>query len=302
MSTFKRLLGCSNPRRLRFQILSDLHLETGNQYKSFQVPVQAPILILAGDIGRLHDYENYLFFISTQCAKFGQVCLVLGNHEFYGVSRAEGLELAYRLQREPSTLGKLSVLNRTRLDVDPSICVLGCTLQSHIRPENRAEVQSRIKDFRRIHDWSVDHHNTEHAKDVKWLRNEVESIRLESKRQGREKMIIVVTHHAPIKKGSSHPKHEGNPWADGFATDLLGVPGGISRVDWWIFGHTHFTNQWRQHGVHLVSNQRGYVLNPAGGTQLSQGPQQQPIWRVVSSPFAREMCFDPRKCIEVKAL
>lgn len=69
-----------------FQILSDLHLEAGQQYSSFKIPPSAPFLILAGDIGRLIDYDAYAAFLAKQTAQFERVFWVLGNHEFYGLS------------------------------------------------------------------------------------------------------------------------------------------------------------------------------------------------------------------------
>lgn len=42
--------------RPQVQIMSDLHLEVGQQYASFTFPTTAPFLMLAGDIGRLIDY------------------------------------------------------------------------------------------------------------------------------------------------------------------------------------------------------------------------------------------------------
>ena len=40
--------------------MCDLHLEVGQQYLIFDFDVTAPNLILAGDIGRLIDYESYV--------------------------------------------------------------------------------------------------------------------------------------------------------------------------------------------------------------------------------------------------
>lgn len=68
---------------LPFHILSDLHLEVDQQYTSFELPVCANHLILAGDIGRLTDYNGYLHFLQRQVELFGTVFLVLGNREFY---------------------------------------------------------------------------------------------------------------------------------------------------------------------------------------------------------------------------
>lgn len=113
--------------KVSLQLMSDLHLEVGQQYATFNFPVAAPFLILAGDIGRLADYDAYLDFLARQTARYGQVVLVLGNHEFYGLDSAKGLSEAKRLESEPRLGGKLSVLQQTRVDLPGSnITLLGC--------------------------------------------------------------------------------------------------------------------------------------------------------------------------------
>lgn len=85
---------------MSFQINSDLHLEVGQQYSSFQIPASAPYLVLAGDIGRLVDYDSYLVFLKTQTEQFELISWVLGNHEFYTSTFTTGLERARRLEEE----------------------------------------------------------------------------------------------------------------------------------------------------------------------------------------------------------
>lgn len=281
--------------------MSDLHLEVGNQYRTFHIPVEAPFLILAGDIGRLQDYEGYLHFLATQCDSFDMVFLILGNHEFYGLSRTAGLSLAHKLERDERTHGRLNVLHRTKLHIGPSLCILGCTLQSHIRPENRIQVERRMKDFQRIQNWSVEQHNEEHERDVDWLRNEIDSIQTRPEGTDGPKTILVITHHAPIRKGSSHPMHEKNPWSDGFATDVIGLHNQTSRVDWWVYGHTHYTTQLRSQGVRLVSNQRGYVPDPGHMACVTNGSKGQGGLQRVGSRLRRKSHeFDAHRCIKIR--
>lgn len=264
---------------MRFQILSDLHLEVGQQYSTFQIPVETGSLILAGDIGRLQDYQSYLQFLQIQCQNFQLVFLILGNHEFYGITRAEGLQLAARLSEESVMHGRLVVLERNRFDFyEENITLLGCTLHSHISQDSRGIVQSKVKDFSRILDWTVEDHNASHEKDLHWLRDEISSIRDIERKVGIDsgrprKKIVVVTHHAPIRKGSSRPEHENNPWSDAFATELLTpnptkLANPLLDADWFVFGHTHFTTFCTRGSAKLISNQRGYVL---------PGQQQCPI-------------------------
>lgn len=120
-----------------FQYMSDLHLEVGQRYKSFIVPRAAPYLVLAGDIGCLRDYAGFFVFLAVQCAQFYRVFIVLGNHEFYGISREDGLRAVRSLEVEPQLLGKLSVLNRGRVDINRRVTILGCTLHSYIPEESQ---------------------------------------------------------------------------------------------------------------------------------------------------------------------
>ena len=266
-------------RSIPLQILSDLHLEVGQQYSLFDFPRAAPYLILAGDIGRLSsDYSAYLSFLSTRCcSRFDYVFLVLGNHEFYGSSHDEVLDIALsKLEREPILRGRLMVLHRRRVDIPGiDVTILGCTLHSRISPgAAREAVQSKVKDFQRIEGWTVDDHNAEHEKDVTWLRREVERIHEEEKTtaRGRRRRVVVVTHYAPCVHGTSDPRHVNNAWNSAFATDLLpdmtatatsgfkSQPSPFLGVQWWVFGHTHFTTHFQRDGIIVVSNQRGYTL------------------------------------------
>ena len=95
--------------------MSDLHLEFGSQCSTFEIPSCAPNLILAGDIGRLSDYDLFADFLETQCSNFQHVSLVLANHEFYGIGRRNGLKLAAQLVDEPRFRKRLKISNRTRI-------------------------------------------------------------------------------------------------------------------------------------------------------------------------------------------
>jgi hypothetical protein len=303
-------------------------------------------------VGRLADYDEYRAFVAAQCAQFHAVFLVLGNHEFFGLSRAEGLRRADALQRDAAMFGRLFVLNRTRVDLPAlaesptpeshqhdacslpnctgnivseryddnghdtvqevddiadlsghtirssnregvtchAVTLLGCTLHSDVPPEAREVVQQKVNDFRRIANWSVEDHVAEHARDVAWLRRELQAIAnapdttdcsaaasfniLTSKQSEKQhvrrcgtRQVIVVTHHAPMVRGTSHPKYADSPWNAAFATALLDDAGvfepaqlDFNIVDCWIYGHTHYSTDFLVGKTRLISNQRGYIL------------------------------------------
>jgi len=231
------------------QFMSDLHLE--RIAYEFDVPKSAPCLALAGDIGRLQDFEAYAAFIRKQCDRFDRVLLVAGNHEFYGSSHEEGLSVAKKLVDDPSLDGKLTFMNRTRVDMDESnVIVLGCTLHSYIGPDHT----KLTNDFRRIRDWTVEKHNTEHKLDVEWLQRCLQDI-ADTEPQ---KKVVIMTHYAPSFEGTCHPEQENNAVSSCFCSHTLEVFRdwkGAEQVTHWIFGHTHWNTRFKCRGTIVLSNQ-----------------------------------------------
>ena len=251
-----------------FQILSDLHLEVGQQYEQFHIPAKAPTLVLAGDIGRLIDYDNYLGFLVKQTESFERVYLVLGNHEFYGMSFDEGIANARQLEKEPVLAGRLVLLHQKRWDDAASgITVLGCTLWSKIPPQSANVTAAKINDFKKIKQWTVEAHNARFTSDLAWLEKELREISSTQRATptgsgaGTARSVLVVTHHAPCIQGTSSPKDGDNPWSAAFATDIIDDhKWRNSGIGCWVFGHTHYTTDMVKEGVRVVSNQRGYVF------------------------------------------
>lgn len=281
-----------NSSSTTFQFLFDLHLEVGQQYASFKIQPSAPLLVLAGDIGRLIDYEAYLLFLAAQTAQFEHIFLVLGNHEFNGLSISEGIEQAQRLEIEAILCGKLTLLNQTRFDVPNSeVIVMGCTLWSRIPDNVRKVVQAHVKDFQKIKDWTIDDHNSLHESDLNWLSDQVALVRRENMvtaKRERERKVLVVTHHAPCLEGTSRPEQVGNLWNSAFATDLICNSKDWEGVKVWVFGHTHFTTEIRKQGIRIVSNQRGYVL-----------PGSEGVKRSVNDKKVEERPFDIKRVVRI---
>ncbi|KND94870.1 hypothetical protein TOPH_00534 [Tolypocladium ophioglossoides CBS 100239] len=288
------------PPCISLQVMSDLHLEVGQQYAGFDFPVTAPYLVLAGDVGCLADYDAYLGFLRRQTERYTRVFLVLGNHEFYGLDFATGLRIAQKMEDEPSLGGKLCLLQQTRADIGgSSVTILGCTLWSSVPAEDRDIVTSKVADFRNIKDWIVEDHNNAHRSDLRWLKAELQTLRSELgsiseqayhetgavNAAPTERSVVVITHHAPLVQGTSRPEHLQNPWASAFATDVLTV-GKWDLVESWIHGHTHYSCDFGAGGVRVVSNQRGCRL-PALPPQMQDEEAK------------RDDAFDPTKVIRV---
>ncbi|KAL3488495.1 Metallo-dependent phosphatase-like protein [Aspergillus germanicus] len=226
-----------------FQVLSDLHLEINQQYLSFEIPVCAKYLILAGDIGRLVDHDNYRSFLQRQTERFQLVFLILGNHEFYEDTLAAGLQKARRLEQEPCLKKRLILLH-----------------WGQVPDEARDIIRSKIQDFKKIQDWTVDDHNESHRADISWLLRELESIQCKNKTESKKRSVLVVTHHAPSTQATSSPQHANSPWGSAFGTDILTQIPKSSGVKAWIFGHTHYTTDFKDRGIRVIANQRVYAF------------------------------------------
>lgn len=255
-----------NKSMVLFQIASDIHLEVNHEYASYNIPAAAPYLILAGDIGQLSEYEEYLSFLERHTKEFKLILLVLGNHEFYGADHPTGVETARKLVLDARLDGKVVFLDGSTYHVaDSDISVLGCTLWTSIPDDKVETVMSRVKDYQYIKDWSAQVHNQCHDRDLTWLQNEVGSIY----RRFPERKLIIVTHHAPCSNQTSKPQYANNPWNCAFASDII-QSGTLPGVYVWVFGHTHYSTDFFKDGIRVIANQRGYKSTAFTGSNANR--------------------------------
>ena len=230
------------------QIMSDLHLEWRG-YEQFEITREAPTLLLVGDTGRFCDTDRFLAFLRRQCELFDRVLLVPGNHEFYGSSREEGLDLAAKFALELG--GKFTFMHRRKVELNNGdVVVLGCMLHSHI-PDDYTALSN---DFVRIRDWTVKDHNKEHEMDLAWLQDSLAEVENSTPRS----RVIVATHYAPMFEKTVHPRQENNLLRHCFCSDALDklqVCGCMDQVSHWVFGHTHYNIPFKFEGVTVLSNQ-----------------------------------------------
>lgn len=267
----------------RFQIISDLHLETplsSPAYSHFSKPSNFPLeadnIFLLGDIGLIADTLPLLTFLRSLLHRNARlkVFYVLGNHEPYRMTLENALDKASSWE---TTLTKefgprFHLMNRTRIDISPTLTLLGCTLWSHIPAAHQHEVAAALKDADENHgirDRSVLQHNADHAADLTWLNDTVAAI--ETDEPDRE--VVVLTHHSPTTDARANSKRFPPERAmnSAFRTDLSGEKcWRSSNVKVWAFGHTHFSCQF----VHadeegqrklVVSNQKGYAYEGGKG-------------------------------------
>ncbi|OAG01398.1 ser/Thr protein phosphatase superfamily [Paraphaeosphaeria sporulosa] len=279
----KRLSGLFSTPKITFQILSDLYLNYEQQYLTFHIPVSAPYLILAGNVGQLADYDAYLSFLVRRCNLYEKVFLILGALEFHGLTHAEGLQLAHHMEEEVATRGRLQILHRTRADVPhTNVTLLGCTLWSNIPESAEAAVVKKAPEFdtmEGIRQWSVDNHNEEHFRDLAWLQGEINGPRTFAGAESSSaptSQVIVVSSFTPDLHHTLAPWQVHSPWCAAYGTDLLnGTDWNI--VKYWVHGTTGRTGKAKRFGLKIVSNQRGRVGEEEKGILEDNVPKKDKI-------------------------
>lgn len=169
---------------------------------------------------------------------------------------------------------RFHIMNPRRVDISPTLTLLGCTLWSNVPPPHQQEVATLLKDLREPHgiwDRSVLDHNADHASDLSWLNRCISDI----EQNEPEREVMVLTHHSPTIDGRANSKRFPPERAmnSAFRTDLSGEKCWTSpMVKVWCFGHTHFSCQFVDKGAEgdertklVVSNQKGYAYELGKG-------------------------------------
>ena len=237
---------------MKIQYVSDIHLELRenlNFIKSEPFEVTGDILVVAGDTTYLKDPSlARLPFIKWAAKNYREVLLVPGNHEFYG----NGDVLAYGDSWSREILSNVHYHQNKVVRIDNVDFILS-TLWSHIRPEDEYFVHRGMNDFRQIlyngRRFTPADFNAEHEKCLDFIKQSVAESTAER--------IVVVTHHLPTMAVVA-PEHKGNLLNSAFATEL-GDFIADSRIDAWIFGHSHANIDATIGNTRIVCNQLGYV-------------------------------------------
>lgn len=232
------------------QIYSDIHIEF---YKSFpRIKPLAPILILAGDIGKIthNQYKPFLDYVSKNWEK---IFYVLGNHEFYS-SNTTKTSLEEMYTETFNNYDNITLLNRSYEEYNGYVFV-GCTLWSEYPnecPDNYVNCIKQIKmnDHlgKTVH-ISRNYYNTLHNTDKLWLLSTIENIN--------HSKIIIVTHYPITQKNTSNPIYSTQQYPQLFANSIQLNKNNNDITC--IYGHTHYSNDFlNEDGIRTIGNQFGY--------------------------------------------
>ncbi len=208
---------------MKFQYISDLHLEFGNKMNI--IPV-AEYLILAGDICQLNCKTKYKDFLNRISKKFKLIFIVSGNHEYYGQTIESGDAFLSTLSK---TFNNVIYLNNEIYHFDNSdISILGTTLWSYIAQEEYSIIKKYMNDYRLIKNFTP-------LLSSEMFKNNCEFVE-DSLKNHTNKKFIVVCHHVPQKR-LIDSKYSGDPLNSAFASDLPILDS--SQVLACVYGHTH---------------------------------------------------------------
>lgn len=238
---------------IKIQYASDLHIEyedilSKDKFDNIIKP-SAPILILAGDICNPYTQRSH-DFLSWTVSLWEKVFYVAGNHEYYGSSLQKTNKYLEKLSQK---IGFIFLQNNSYICKDKNIVLLGTTLWSHIPKNYENIVQNTINDYRLIKlDKNLlrpEETSELFSKSFEWLKENVE------KYKKLRYKIIIITHHAPYPEITSNPIHRGKNNNCAFSSDCSSI---FEGVNYWIFGHTHYSTKIKINNTILIANQRGY--------------------------------------------
>lgn len=260
---------------MRCHYLSDLHLES--QGFDAMLP-KGDVLIIAGDLcharcldpGRPDRYSidqraRVLRFIDGALVRFPHVLLVAGNHEHYDGIFEDTADLLRR------HLPGVTVLDNETVEIG-GFRFFGSTLWSDFegrKPEAMNGVRRRMGEFffvkSRREDGTLAKFQPEH---VLAAHDAALAALHRSLGEAAGKPTIVITHHAPSRKGHN-PRFAGNGLDGAYASDLDGMIEALKAVPVWVHGHTHIARRYRIGRTSVVSNALGFASKGDGARGFS---------------------------------
>lgn len=248
---------------MKIHLLSDLHFEFQRGPSWKPEPLDADVVILAGDISS-HTYGlDWAAWAFKDWPRQPKLLYVAGNHEYYDAH----LGMLSELQKPSWESAGVTFLEKRSVEID-GVRFLGCTLWSdfNLYGRDRQGVYMEVAQ-RGIADYDVIYGREGkpitprdtldlHKKAVSWLDTE-----LAKPFDGK---TVVITHFAP-HPGCVATAYEGSDLSPYFVTDLSWLMQ-KHRIDAWCYGHTHTNTDFvAEGGCRVVSNQRGYPKERLAG-------------------------------------
>jgi predicted phosphohydrolase len=247
--------------RVLIQVFSDIHIESWNNLP--EIPAKAKYLFLVGDICFL-NHPLFFRFLDYCSKTWIKTFYIPGNHEYYNKKKNYNeLEFEYKL-KIGEKYKNVFYLNNDFISLDEeNINIYGSTFWTIPPFKDKYQAKTYIKDYNEI---SYYNQNKNEIEDltvtfVKKLANESFNS-LQKYLNETNKKTIVMTHFPPHKTGTSNPEYikyekimnSYFAWPDDTLNKFK-----KNNIICWISGHTHWSYDFEQDGIRLISNQVGYI-------------------------------------------
>jgi len=274
---------------MRVSVMSDLHLD----FADLTLP-GGDVLILSGDLceaksikrdlyktpefmaahpdmkqilveGGRDDrrIDRYYRFLEEECSKYREVIYVFGNHEHYGSTYHKTFE--HVRAQLPSNI---HLLENETFELD-GVLFLGATLWTDMNNMDQLtmyHMKSMMNDYRHItmlneakqiyHKLTPEYTVEQHAKTKQYFTQ----VLSENRMSGRNKPVVVVTHHSPSKQ-STHPRYADDIIMNGaYSSNLEEFILENPEIKFWTHGHTHEPFRYRVGDCEVICNPRGYKM------------------------------------------
>ena len=239
---------------MKVQILSDQHLEFKKNFGYFEnrCVARADTLVIAGDFfpHGSNEFVRETHIENRLLAKWKNVVLIPGNHEFYGATyEHKFFGEAYEVY-EHSNGNKCHYVNNGIVEID-GVHFVCTTLWSHIGYDNAYHIQNSMNDYYQIRGLSVDKVNKFYATNVEFLVDAMSKI-------PKGKKCVIVTHHVPSYNLIS-PRWRGSRLNDAFSADMdVFIMTHSDKISHWIHGHSHDAVDQYIDGIRFIRNPMGY--------------------------------------------
>jgi hypothetical protein len=291
--------------KCRIHVISDTHLEMRKHNEIDMYPDAnfqgTSYLALCGDVGNPFQ-ATYRSFLHRHAARFSEVFLVAGNHEYYSSPRVQRTmqEVDEQLTLLADELPNVHYLAMGHVVLANGLCFAGSTLWSNVD----SDCEARTMDYTYIYTDCAE--ETELRSEIsplggkRWLKagrrlvtwQDIATMHMEQKYwlemllnhpPDQVKCIIVLTHHAPSHQVLAEPD---KAYAS-HCEDLF-----IDPVKVWAYGHTHKSSDVLIDDVRIVSNCYGYP----GQMNTGFNPLHHVELDLLAIPCN---CWDVRQCNHV---
>lgn len=247
---------------MKFQIISDIHLDF---YFNNPKPIISPVadnLIIAGDMmtNSKPIREDCIGWWYDLSKKFKNIFIVLGNHDYYHGYFEESMDDLKKYYNDIlGTPNNIKILDNMEPFRFENLNIMGCTFWTHPKPNETYLIQRYMNDYRRIvthgERFIVKHTDDNNKKNrINLISNYDKSI-----------PTIIITHHAPLYQSISD-RYIHSDINSAYVNDMEYFLKDNHPIAW-IHGHVHSSADYMCYKTRIIANSMGYPINSPNGLE-----------------------------------